>query len=479
VNLAAVIDSHPGDRPALVAGDRSITYGDLRDRVGRMRGGLVDLGLASGDRVAILSAGTPTFVESYLAVLGAGLVAVPLNPSSPARELTREVGAVGCRAILGTADVDREALGDLEHVIAADDLAAADPRPLVHRVDSDLAVLLFTSGTAGAPKAAMLTHGNLRSNVDQLLTHPAGLQTADDVVLGALPMFHIFGLNVVLGASLTLGSLVVLLDRFDPATAIDQIKRHGVTVVSGPPTMFASWVALADAPSDAFAGVRLAVSGAAPLPAETAAAFEGRFGVALRQGYGLTEASPVVSTSVGLDVDPESVGVPLPGVEVRLVGPDGDDTLVGDTGELWVRGPNVFKGYWEEPDATRQALTDDGWLRTGDLAVTDANGYLYLVDRAKDLIIVSGFNVYPAEVEEVLVEHPAVAEAAVVGMGHGETGEAVKAFVVREPGTAVQAQELVDHCVRHLARYKCPHRIDFVDELPHGFAGKLLRRDLR
>lgn len=498
MNVAAAIDSHPADRAALVARDHTVTYGELRDRVERLRGGLIGLGLEPGDRVAILCGNDPTFVESYLATLGAGLVAVPLNPLSPPPELTRELRAVGCRAIVvGAAganvfaNVDREAIDQLEHVIVAgtgaagldgtplDELAAAEPRPIAHRVDADLAVLLFTAGTAGSPKAAMLTHGNLRANIDQVLSHPARLQEPDDVAIGLLPLFHIFGLNVVLGLSLTLGSAVVLIERFDPVSALELIGRHRVTLVSGPPTMYAAWLGLPDAPADAFGGVRLAASGAAPLSAEVAEAFERRFGLRIHQGYGLTEAAPVVTTTVGLDVGPESVGGPLPGVEVRVVDRDGDDVLSGDSGELWVRGPNVFAGYWEEPEATRLALTTDGWLRTGDVAVTDADGYLYLVDRAKDLIIVSGFNVFPAEVEEVLLAHPAVQDAAVIGVAHGTTGEAVKAIVVRRPDTPVTEGELVAFCAEHLARYKCPARVDFVDEIPHGFAGKLLRRALR
>jgi long-chain acyl-CoA synthetase len=498
MNLAAVIDSHAPDRTALVHGasDETVTYGELRDRVERLRGGLMARGLEANDRVAILTGNDPTFVQAYLAIVGAGQVAVPLNPLSPPAELTRELGAVAARAIVvgdgageAFAGVDRDAVGSLEHVFAAgeqlptdatplEELSAGPPRPPVFRVDADLAVLLFTAGTAGAPKAAMLTHGNLRANIDQLLTHPARLQTADDVALGLLPMFHIFGLNVVLGASLTLGSTVVLIDRFDPAAALDLISRHGVTIVSGPPTMYGAWLGLTDAPADAFAGVRLAASGAAPLPIELAAAFEQRFGVAIHQGYGLTETAPVVTTAAGTDAPPESIGVPLPGVEVRLVDAAGEDVLVGDRGEVWVRGENVFAGYWNDPDATRQVLTDDGWLRTGDVAVADEQGRLYLVDRVKDLIIVSGFNVFPAEVEEVLRDHPGVDDAAVIGVRHGETGEAIKAFVVRRPDTDVDAEHLRAHCAAHLARYKCPDEIDFVDEIPHGFAGKLLRRVL-
>ena len=226
--------------------------------------------------------------------------------------------------------------------------------------------------------------------------------------------------------------------------------------------------------------MRLALTGAAPLPPDVATDFVEQFNVPLRQGYGLTEASPVVTASV-LEGDPRpySIGTVLPGIEVRLVDEEGEDALEGDAGEIWVRGPNVFAGYWEDDDATAVAKTEDGWLRTGDVAVTDDDGYLYLIDRAKDLIIVSGFNVYPAEVEEALNAHPGVAEVAVVGVNHPHSGETVKAFVVSNAGTHLEEDQLIEFVSKRLARYKCPTKITFVDELPHGLGGKLLRRALR
>jgi long-chain acyl-CoA synthetase len=325
----------------------------------------------------------------------------------------------------------------------------------------------------------MLTHGNLKANIDQLLAHPAELQRPDDVALGVLPFFHIFGLNAVLGGTLATGASILLTERFDPVSTLESLGQHEITVLSGAPPMYAAWAHLADAPADAFRTVRLAVSGAARLPYEVYEACRQRFGLTVFEGYGLTEASPVVTISVGDDPRPGSIGVSLPGVDVRLVDEAGDDVLEGDTGEVWVRGPNVFAGYWEDPDATATAITPDGWLRTGDLAVTDADGYLYLVDRAKDLVIVSGFNVFPAEVEEVLLEHPAVEEAAVIGVEHPHTGEAIKAYVVPSSGATVEEDEIAEFCAERLARYKCPSAVVVVDELPHGLTGKVLRRELR
>jgi long-chain acyl-CoA synthetase len=253
-------------------------------------------------------------------------------------------------------------------------------------------------------------------------------------------------------------------------------------VVSGVPTMWRAWADLP--PDDAgaanpMASVRLGVSGAAALDPDLRRAIAARYGVVLAEGYGLTEASPVVTSGVGHQAPDGSIGLPLPGVLVRLIDRSGLDALVGDPGEVWVKGPNVFAGYWDDPEATRAALTEDGWLRTGDLAVVDDDGFLWLVDRAKDLIIVSGFNVVPAEVEAVLMGHPGVAEAAVVSVPDPRSGEAVKAFIVPVAGTDVDEAAIVDYAARHLARYKCPSIVTIVDQLPHGLTGKLLRRQLR
>jgi long-chain acyl-CoA synthetase len=480
MNLAAVIDAHPDDDVALVSGDEAITYGGLRQRVAAARGALAARGVQPGDRVALIAENEPTFAVAYLAILGLGAVAVPLNPTSPEPELTRELQVVGARvAVVG----DNRNLPDDVTVLRPDQLTG-DPgaAPAVDRADTDLAVLVFTAGTAGSPKAAKLTHGNLLANLTQVRAHPGRDVYAHDVGLGVLPLFHIFGLNVVLGLLLQAGGRVVLERRFDPAESLDLIARHGVTLVAGAPPMYRAWAELpADAAAaDAFAGVRLATSGAAPLGEDVAAAFTGRYGLFIHQGYGLTEAAPVVTSSL-LDRPPRpgSIGVPLPGIDIRLVDDEDEDALVGDPGEIRVHGPNVFGGYWEDAAATAAALTPDGWLRTGDIAVADESGHLYLVDRAKDLIIVSGFNVYPAEVEEVLLEHPGIAEAAVVGVPAAATGEAVAAFVVKAAGASVTERDVTEFAAARLARYKAPTEVSFVDELPRAVAGKVLRRQLR
>lgn len=496
MNLASLIDAHPAGDVALLSRRGVVTYGELREQVAGLRGGLAGLGLRPGDRVAIVCANNPWFVVSYLAVLSLGGVAVPLNPRSPSPELAAQlavstpraavVGPTGRAAFAGMA---RPAAPGLEHVVAPagvelpgalvlEELRAADPVPVADRDPSDVAVLASTAGTSGLAKAAMLTHGNLRANLEQMQLLEERRIRSDDVSLAALPMFHIYGLNVVLGLSLAAGGAAVLVERFDAATTLESIVEAGCTVVAGAPPMWRAWAELPDAPADALARVRLAGTGAAKLPEEVRAAVAERFGVALTEGYGLTEASPVVTTAAASTTAPAgSIGRPLPGVELRLV--DGDeDALLGDPGEIWVRGPNVFPGYWDDPDATAATLTADGWLRTGDVAVADEDGNLVLVDRLRDIVIVSGFNVFPAEVERALIDHPGVADVAVVGVEDHDTGEALKAWVVPAPGHVIEEDELIAFCGERVAPYKCPRTVVLTDELPQGVTGKVLRRAL-
>lgn len=505
-NLAHIVDGHPAESVALICRNRPTTYGQLRDTVGRLRTGLRDLGIEPGDRVAMACSNNRHFVEAYLAIIGIGAVAVPVNPTSPPPELQRELGAVEPVALLlepfglGILDaLDRGALGSLRHVILTEppasgpgelpslvEIAAGvgdgehDAVTPILDVDPDTtAVMMFTSGTAGSSRPAMLSHRNLLANLVQSRTSPVHIESSD-VVYGVLPLFHIFGLNVMLGLTLAQGASLVLVQRFDPSTAADSIRDRGVTVLPGAPPLWVAFAHFDELPADTFSTVRIALSGASKLPPSVAQRCEERFGLRIAEGYGLTEAAPVVTSSSGLPDGPRygSVGRALDGVEVRLVGPDGVDALVGDVGEILVRGDNVFQGYFRDPETTARVLDEHGWLHTGDMATTDDDGWLYLVDRAKDLIIVSGFNVFPAEVEEVLSSHPAVAEAGVVGVPHPHTGEAVKAFVALHPGADVDEEALIDFACDHLARYKCPTKVLFVDELPRNISGKLVRRHL-
>lgn len=499
MNLAELCTSPDPSSVALISRGRQTTYGELCDQAGHLRGGLVANGVQVGDRVAVVAANNWYFVVSYLAIIGVGAVAVPLNPASPGPELTRELNAAGASAvILGPTSrrsfsrIDRaeipavklvvtSATGEdgIEGAVSLDDLLASAPTPIESREPDDLATLIFTSGTAGFPKAAMLTHGNLLSNLEQIERIPNRTQNPDDVTLGVLPFFHIFGLNAVLNQGMRSGSAILAVERFDPESALDAIVKHKVTIISGAPTMWSAWAHLPGARADAFSTVRVASSGASKLDLAVRQTMIDRFGLEISEGYGLTEASPVVTSAAGLDAPPGSIGAPIPGVRLRILDADGHDVLVGDAGELQVQGPNVFAGYWNDEEATADILTSDGWLRTGDLAVVDDNGFLFIVDRMKDLIIVSGFNVYPAEVEAVILEHPGVEMAAVVGVQHPHSGEAIKAYVVAADGVSVEEDDIIAFCEQRLARYKCPHKVIFVEEIPVGIGGKVLRRTLR
>lgn len=490
MNLASLVRAHPGSARAVYAGSSWVTWGQVRAGAAALTRSLVRSGVSKGDRVAIALPTSLDFVTSYLGVLAAGAVAVPLNPNGPAPELSGELRAVGARtmlaggaakAVVAAGGFDGEGLEVLDpELVARSRTPAGDEGfDVAECSEQDLAVLLFTSGTAGSPRPAMLTHGNLVSNLHQMLAVP-GIFEPDDVALVAVPLFHVFGLNVALGLALATGAALVLEERFDASQSLELVREAGITTLLGVPTMFAAWASLSGAGPSSLSGVRRAIAGAAALPPEVAQRFEQRFGISVLQGYGLTEASPAVSTSVGTGRNhPGSVGRPFPGVELRIVDEYGEEVLDGDPGEILVRGPNVFAGYWNDDEATSEVLTRDGWLRTGDIGVIGESGDLYVVDRKKDLVIVSGFNVYPAEVEKVVGEIPGVSGAVAVGRPDPATGEAVEVVVATEPGANVTEEQVRDFCALRLARYKCPASVRFVDELPTGLAGKALRRAVR
>lgn len=495
MNLAHIIDNHPDEAVALISRGRPTTYGALRHQVASMRGELSRRGISKGDVVVLLCGNSRYFVVSYFAAIGLGAIVSPLNPTSPAPEIEGELVVVKPKAVviepsamtawLSVAADVRDAIG---LVIATEghDIAGADTidafldgvhAPIVEVDDAHPCVYMFTSGTAGSPKAAVLTHKNLLVNIQQ--ANVAEHIGPEDVTFGVLPLFHIFGLNVVLCLTLSGGGSIVLIQRFDPVATIETIAERGITVIPGAPSM---WMALAqiDHPTrDSFNGVRLALSGAAKLPEQISQSLSARFGLHVHEGYGLTEASPVVTTSIGSEWIPGSIGRPVPGVELRIVDESGEDVLVGDSGEIWIRGENIFSGYLNDEIATERVLTKDGWLKTGDIAVVDDAGHIFMVDRAKDLIIVSGFNVFPAEVEGVLNAHPDIAEVAVVGTAHPHTGETVRAYVVARNGVHLDEDAIIDFCRTKLARYKCPSKILFVDELPRNVSGKVQRYALK
>ena len=485
------------DATALIAGENVVTWGELDERVSVAAGRLV-AGSSPGDRVALVLGNTVDFAVAYFAVLRAGLVAVPLNPGYTPDELTfalTDSGAV--RVVADDAVLGRLRLSEPVAVPPAALLSGEPGAP--HPVTADdLAVLLYTSGTSGRPKGAMLTHRALAANHDQLALIEPPVLGATDVVLLAIPFFHAYGLNTGLGAIAHYGACGVLVDRFEPAATLDLTAKHQVTAVIGVPSMYAAW-SREPAVREALAAVRTAVCGAAPFDPVDAARFTAETGKTVLIGYGLTETAPVLTTTaVSHREKTGSIGRPLPGVSLLLRTADGEvlwrDGLVAaveenaeldldlevsagtDPGEIVVRGANLFSGYWPDghdgPDA-------DGWWGTGDIAYADADGDLVLVDRIGEMILVNGFNVYPAEIERVLDTHPGVAEAAVIAVPDELTGQAPYAFVVPALDPAPTPAELQVYCAAQLARFKLPAGIELVAELPHSPIGKVRKGALR
>ena len=490
--LRALAAAHGAD-VAFVDGPTGVetTWAQLDHAVDMLAAGLLRRGLSSGDRVAMLLGNRIEFVATYFATLRAGLVSLPLNTGYTSHEVRDLLARSGARLVVAdeaTEVVAAAAAGEGCDVVVVGDPSfdslsrlgtRADAQAEVTHVVTDpesIAVLLFTSGSSGPSKGAMLSHRALLTNVQQLLSLEPPAMADDDVVLLVLPLFHVYALNAVLGLAVATGARCVLTPRFSPVAALEAIEAHGVTNVPAAPPVFVAWASLPDL-DRRLAGVRTMISGAAPLAPAVFEEFDVRAGRPVWEGYGLTEASPVVSsTMVGRRAKPGCVGAPLPGVEIRLVDESGEDADPEDPGEIWVRGANLFSGYWPDgadgPDA-------DGWYATGDVAVRDEDGDLHLVDRRRDLVIVSGFNVYPYEIETVIASHPAVAEVAVIGIPHEGTGETVAAYVQPIEGSGLTAEDVRDLCRQRLARFKCPTVIEIVDALPHTSTGKLAKGRLR
>ena len=490
-NLSDLVRAAAGrtpDKPAFLSGATSTTWAEVDAQVDAAAAGLRGLGLQPGDRVALSLTNTLDFPIAYFGVLRAGLVAVPLNPGYTAQELRWTLSDSGARAAVVSGHGSElllslgSELATLEHVLVVGGSwhqlleGAAGQSATPPTSGEDLAVLLYTSGTSGRPKGAMLPHRALLANLEQTARIEPPVVAADDVVLLVLPLFHVYGLNAALGAVARHGATGLLVERFDPVETLAEVRRAGVTNVVGAPPMYVAWSMLPDV-GDAFSSVRLALSGAAPLPAQVLQRVLDTTGRHVFEGYGLTETAPVLTTTLMSEVaKPGSIGRPVPGVELRLLDEGGAPVEEGDPGEVVVRGDNLFLGYW--PDASG-GPDEQGWFATGDVALLDADGDLHLVDRRQDLVLVSGFNVYPREVEDVLLTHPEVAEAAVLGIAHPYTGEAVKALVVRTPGSRLTAEDLIAHAAASLARFKCPTAVEFVPELPRGATGKVRKGRLR
>jgi long-chain acyl-CoA synthetase len=479
------------DRPAVRLDETVLTFSQLDDLSARAAGWLRERGLHPGDPVGIMTPNVPHFPVLYYGVLRAGGAVVPMNPLLKAREVAHYLGDSGAslvfawesaaaEAAAGAATAGAQAISIGEQTLG--EMAAWPASPEVaRRAEDDTAVILYTSGTTGTPKGAQLTHANMRRNASVTATSLLGLGP-DDVVMGCLPLFHSFGQTCGLNAAVQSGACLTLLSRFSPAAALRVMERDRVTVFEGVPTMYIAMLGEDPGETDT-SSLRLCVSGGAALPVEVLHGFEKAFGTVILEGYGLSETSPVATFNRHDRRKPGSIGLPVEGVEVKLVSVrDGDDdpardVPVGEVGEIAIRGHNVMKGYWNRPEATAAAIRG-GWFHTGDLARADEDGFYYIVDRKKELIIRGGYNVYPREIEEVLYEHPAVLEAAVVGIPHPSLGEEIGAAVALRPGVVASPEELREYVRQLVAAYKYPRHVWLVTTLPKGPTGKILKREI-
>jgi len=491
VNLAGLGEEsirRYGEYVGMVFEGRELTNVDQQRAASRLAHALRRLGVEADDRVVVMLANCPEVLQAYTAIWKIGAVIVPVVFLLGAEEIRHILDHSGAKLLITSADLAWKAEGWVGRIVLVggqatgaltwDDLVTpeADVFATVDRAPDALAVILYTAGTTGQPKGVALSHDNLLSNARSA----ASLYELDRErwSLAVLPLSHSYGLTLM-NAGNILGTRAVLLRWFNPELVLETIERYRVQQMAGVPTMFVYLLNFPDADRFDTTSMKLWGSGAAPLPVEIVEPFEKRFGGRLLEGYGLTEASPVVSAHrLSGERRLGSVGQPIPGVEVAILD-DADRALpAGEVGEVCVRGPNVMLGYYQMPEETARTIRD-GWLHTGDMGRLDADDFLYIVERKKDLIIRGGFNIYPREVEEVLYAHPAVAEAAVIGIRDALMGEDVLAFVVRKAGMAATAEELIAFCQTRLAKYKCPKQVRFVDTLPKSPIGKILRKELR
>ncbi|HEX6798476.1 MAG TPA: long-chain fatty acid--CoA ligase [Ktedonobacterales bacterium] len=500
------------DKPAIIFNDQTTSYAELDRRANQVANALIARGILPGDRVALYMQNIPLFMEAYFGILKAGAVVVPMNPAFRVGEIGYMLQDSGAKAILSFGPLGQIAVAAAQQAPELRDVIVAAPQPLPGSLSwaevfgggvpdtapsvavhpEQLAVLIYTSGTTGRPKGAMLSHRNLISNNEQVMMVPNAAPQPNDVLWLALPLFHSYALSVGMNLGVLNGITFVLVDLASPllgddtvtrlVRALGLVQKHKCTLMLGAPPMFVAWTQIPAVREMDLTSLRYVASGAAALPVKVMDGFQTLTGAPISEGYGLSEASPVLtSNAAGPVVKPGTVGPAIPGVEITVVDEQGNEVAHDDAsiGELIARGPNIMMGYWNKPEATAETLRD-GWLHTGDLATVDGDGYYRIVDRKKDMIIVSGENIYPREIEEVLFQHPAVADAAVVGYKTEERqGEGIMAFVVLKPDQTVTEQDIQDYCRSQLATIKCPRRVLFRSELPKNNTGKVLRRELR
>jgi long-chain acyl-CoA synthetase len=490
-NLASIVPESAERDPehlAIKLDDFELNYQLLDEATARVAGLLKSKGIEPGDRVGIMLPNVPHFPVAFYGALRAGAVVVPMNVLLKPREVGFYLKDPEAKLVFawhdfaeaaeqGASDAGAEVIlvkpGEFEQSLFEQE---AD-HGMADRSGDDTAVILYTSGTTGTPKGAELTHDNLLGNVETILSTLIEMQP-DDVVLGALPFFHVFGLTCGLNSTLKAGGTLTLIPRFDPDHALEIFERDRVTIFEGVPTMYVAMLHSDKADDADVSSLRLCVSGGSAMPGEVLRSFEEKFGCKILEGYGLSETSPVASFN---HPDRErkvgSIGTPIAGVEMKVVDEDDNEVEGGEVGEIVIKGPNVMKGYWGKPEETEKAIKD-GWFHTGDMAKIDDEGYFFIVDRKKEMILRGGYNVYPREIEEVLYEHPAIAEAAVVGVPDDKMGEEVGAAIVLKKGEDASADDIRSFVKEQVANYKYPRKIWFVDELPKGPTGKILKREV-
>ena len=486
-NLTKTAEQHP-DRPAVKLDDTVLSYSQLQDGARRVAALLKSKGLKPGDRVGMVLPNVPHYPAIFYGAIAMGAVVVPMNPLLKGREVKYYLEDSGASLVFAWQDMAEEAGKGADAVgiecISVEPtgflelLAQHEPdEEVVDRADDDNVVLLYTSGTTGQPKGAELTHHNMITNAATSAETLIEI-TENDVIMGCLPLFHVFGLTCGLNASVLKGACLTLIPRFDADKALEVIGRDQVTVFEGVPTMYAGMLHAEGAKDADMSSLRTCISGGSAMPVEVMKNFEKTFSCVVLEGYGLSETSPVASfNQPDQERKPGSIGTPVRGVEMKLVDDDRKDVEPGEVGEIAIKGENIMKGYWGREEDTAEAI-QDGWFTTGDMAKVDEDGYYFIVDRKKDLIIRGGYNVYPREVEEALYEHEDVAEVAVIGIPDDSMGEEVGAAVALKEGASVSGEELQAFAKERLAAYKYPRAVWIVKELPKGPTGKILRREV-
>ena len=483
------------DKPAFIDGptNQTLTYAQLRRGVNRTAAGLAARGFGKGDVFAIYSPNLPKYAVAFFGVATAGGVNTTINPLYTAAELHRQLKDANAKflvtipqfldnareAVHGTAVKEVFVFGEAEGATPFAALMADEPPPVIaYDPREDLVALPYSSGTTGLPKGVMLTHYNLVANIAQ--TRAVEALSQDEVLIGILPFYHIYGMVVIMSGALYAGATIVTMPRFELDQFLGLLQTHGVTMAYLVPPIVLALAKHPDVDKYDLSKLENIFSGAAPLPEPVANACAQRNSVVVRQGYGLTETSPVTHANArDQEIKVTSVGTALPNTTFRIVDLSTmDDAATGELGEVWIRGPQVMKGYLNNPEATRDMIDDDGWLRSGDIGYADADGYLYVVDRVKELIKYKGMQVAPSELEEVVQSHPAVADAAVVPSPDAEAGEIPKAFIVLKPGATASADEIMAHVAKRVAPHKKLRKVEFIDEIPKVPSGKILRRRL-